>query len=323
MSGDGPPLVIQRPIPRRPFASSSATAPDAYHAKGLPQHEQSQIKTHAERAQFLDSQSSADTDSSPTLVSSDSISRTQSILNLTSSTLFGIFSPVSTNRTNIIGGSGSAFESSTPWNAGAESPDSGLLSEQPDIDGDENVMAATAEEIDEIRKASKSLMMLQRQRIQGQRFGAGVSADRTAEGATVSAPAVAPVRSQALAALFVVARAALLFIFGMGYGVLVSRLRSETLITFDEYSQPTPSQVDAGSVPTYVASYDWRYLVSWGVSGVALGTLLPWFDGVWDRAFGNGGGMLAKARTAPETDWALVVRGIGAFAGVAFAMVSL
>ncbi|CAK7267730.1 hypothetical protein SEPCBS57363_002739 [Sporothrix epigloea] len=324
MSSNGSPPVIQRPIPRRPFATGPATAPDVYHAKNLPQHEQNQIKTRAERAQFLDSQSSADTDNSPTPVSSDSISRTQSILNLTSSTLFGIFSPASTSRTSIVGGSGGVLGSSTPWATGAESPTCELLAEQPEIDGDENTMAATAEEIDEVRKASKSLMMLQRQRMQGQRFGAGVGADidadHTAERATGSAPAVASVKSQALAALFVVARAALLFTFGMGYGVLVSRLRSETLITFDDFGQPTPSQVEAGSVPAYVASYDWRYLVSWGVSGVALGTLLPWFDGVWDRAFGNSGGMLVKARTAPETDWALVVRGIGAFAGVAFAM---
>ncbi|CAK7266759.1 hypothetical protein SEPCBS119000_002194 [Sporothrix epigloea] len=318
MSSGGPPLVIQRPIPRRPFATNPAKTPDADQAKSTLQDERHRIKPAVKPAQLPDSQSSSDTDGSPTPLSSDSISRTQSILNLTSSTLFGIFSPVSASRASIVGGSSGVFEPGPPWTTGAESPARDLLVEDLEAEGEDDTTTATAEEIAEVRKATKSLLMLQRQRTRVQSFGAGVIAD----GAALSPPvqvSSAP-GSRTVMALFLIVRAALLFAFGMGYGVLVSRLRSENFIALDDYGHPKPSQAEASCPQAYVASYDWRYLVAWGVSGVALGTLLPWFDGVWDRAFDGNGGVLAKARTASETDWALVVRGIGAFAGVAFAM---
>ncbi|CAK7227879.1 hypothetical protein SBRCBS47491_006718 [Sporothrix bragantina] len=332
MSSEDPPLVIHRPIPRRPFVVNPATPPDDSPEKDAPRSGKSQSRKPAERAKFLDPRPSTDTDANSTPGGSESISRTQSILNLTSSTLFGIFSPASASRTSIAGGPSGIFEPSTPWGTGAETPARDLLVEQPEDDDDDDDTTATAEEIDEVRKASKSLMMLQRQRRQGESFGAdGASAVKlqpapagrqAANGAATSSSAVAPAtpESRVLMALSVTARAVLLFTLGMGYGVLVSQLRSETHISFEDLGEPMPSPAEASSTPEYVASYDWRYLVSWGLSGIALGTLLPWFDGVWDRTFGRSGSVLAKARTAPETDWALVVRGIGAFAGVAFAM---
>lgn len=258
-------------------------------------------------------------------------------MNLTSSTLFGIFSPTTPSRGSIGGGASGIFESSTPWGTGAETPARDLLVEQPEENDDDDETKgehtnASAAEIDEVRKASQSLMMLQRQRRRGESFGAdGVSgirlqpahAGRTKNTSSESAQAAASsAPCRILLFLSLTARAALLFTLGMGYGVLVSRLRSEThVVAFDDLGEPTPSPAETGPASEYVASYDWRYLVSWGLSGIALGTLLPWFDGVWDRSFGRSGSVLAKARTAPETDWALVVRGIGAFAGVAFAMV--
>ncbi|CAK7221056.1 hypothetical protein SCUCBS95973_004366 [Sporothrix curviconia] len=334
MSSEDPPLVIHRPIPRRPFVANPATPPEDSPGKDAPRSGKSQSRKPVERAQFLDPRPSTDTDANSTPGGSESISRTQSILNLTSSTLFGIFSPASASRTSIAGGPSGIFEPSTPWGTGAETPARHLLVEQPEEDeDDQDNTTATAEEIDEVRKASKSLMMLQRRRRQGESFGGdGASAvklqpapaGRTAvDGSAESAPATAASatpESRVLMALSVVARAGLLFTLGMGYGVLVSQLRSETDIVFEDLGEPAPSQAEASPTPEYIASYDWRYLVSWGLSGIALGTLLPWFDGVWDRTFGRSGSVLAKARTAPETDWALVVRGIGAFAGVAFAM---
>ncbi|CAK7201252.1 hypothetical protein SEUCBS139899_003955 [Sporothrix eucalyptigena] len=330
MSSEDPPLVVHRPIPRRPFVVSPATPPEDNQVKDLKKRKES-----SERAKFLDPRPQADTDANSTPGGSESISRAQSIMNLTSSTLFGIFSPTSPSRGSIGGGPSGIFEPSTPWGTGAETPARDLLVEQPNGEDDEDDTTATAAEIDEVRKASKSLMMLQRQRRRGENLGAdGVSgiklqpapAGRKASNGAAEPPLVrspATPESRILMALSLIIRAAILFTLGMGYGVLVSQLRSETHASIEDISEPTPSPAEASPSPEYVASYDWRYLVSWGVSGIALGTLLPWFDGVWDRSFGRSGGVLAKARTAPETDWALVVRGIGAFAGVAFAMASL
>ncbi|KAL1902563.1 hypothetical protein Sste5346_001005 [Sporothrix stenoceras] len=332
MSNNGPPLVVHQPIPRRPFAAKPSMPSEESLEKDDSRRDER--RKPAERAQFLDPQPQTNTDANSTPGGSESISRAQSIMNLTSSTLFGIFSPTTPSRGSIGGGNSGIFESSTPWGTGAGTPARDLLVEEPE-DNDEDETEgehtnASAAEIDEVRKASQSLMMLQRQRRRGESFGAdGVSgiklqpapAGRTKSISSESAQAAASSsQSRILLFLSLTARAALLFTLGMGYGVLVSRLRSETHVAFDDLGEPTPSPKETGPASEYVASYDWRYLVSWGLSGIALGTLLPWFDGVFDRSFGRSGSVLAKARTAPETDWALVVRGIGAFAGVAFAM---
>ncbi|MBE3041456.1 hypothetical protein IMZ48_02515, partial [Candidatus Bathyarchaeota archaeon] len=97
-------------------------------------------------------------------------------------------------------------------------------------------------------------------------------------------------------ALSLAARTGLLFLLGMGYGVLVARLR--------------------GAREESADALRWGYLAGWGVSGVGLGALLPWFDGVWGAfAGGKGGGKSAGA------DWSHVVRSIGAFVGIVFALV--
>ncbi|OAA56643.1 insig domain containing protein [Niveomyces insectorum RCEF 264] len=348
MSSNGPPPTIQRPIPRRPFVVSPATPPADDERKDEAKQPQKQRES-TEFARFLDTplqqQTNPDFADSPT-AGGDSISRKQSILNLTSSTLFGIFSPTVTSRGSLVG-------DGTPWGTGAETPARKLLDEGDEDnaeaagdDDDDNVdgeaTGATAAELDEVRKASQSLMMLQRERRRGASFGAdGVSGIKLASapagrgsknsvGAAVPAASsptstLLPSRSRALVS--VLGRAALLFALGMGYGVLVSRLRSESdaFSALDDLVVPPPplaSSAGANAPIRYDASYDWRYLVSWGASGVVLGTLLPWFDGVWDRTFGGrrSGDAPGKGRSTPETDWALVVRGIGAFAGVAFAM---
>lgn len=125
--------------------------------------------------------------------------------------------------------------------------------------------------------------------------------------------------------LALAARAGLLFALGVGYGLLVTRLQGNRDLGL------AASFGVEGLVPT--GGYDWRYLLFWGVAGVALGGLLPWFDGVWEESFGKLDGQvaLAAARTDgnasperdPETDWALVMRGIGAFVGIVFAIVSV
>lgn len=110
-------------------------------------------------------------------------------------------------------------------------------------------------------------------------------------------------------------RTGLLFLLGMGYGALLLRLSTEQKwATF-----PVEGIIKPG--------HDGRYLAAWGLCGVVLGSLLPWFDGKWEQVFEKGydGPHLDDIEDdedAPGTDWALVVRGIGAFAGIVFAIVS-
>jgi hypothetical protein len=106
-----------------------------------------------------------------------------------------------------------------------------------------------------------------------------------------------------------------LFSFGVGYGLLVTRFHSgqTSALSLDE----------AAAGP----GYNWGHLALWGTAGVVLGGLLPWFDGVWEGAFGPEENLAVKGearveKTSPQTDWAPVVRCIGAFVGIAFAIVS-
>ena len=91
--------------------------------------------------------------------------------------------------------------------------------------------------------------------------------------------------------------------------------------------------------------YSWRYLIFWGVAGVGLGRLLPWVDILWDETLGHNGdsnlkssmqGLSRSGGTGSDdedqlalqsgsglaADWNPVVRSIGAFVGIAFAIVS-
>ncbi|KAJ4425020.1 hypothetical protein N0V82_000302 [Gnomoniopsis sp. IMI 355080] len=107
-------------------------------------------------------------------------------------------------------------------------------------------------------------------------------------------------------------RTGLLFLLGMGYGALLLRLSTEQKWA----SLPVEGILKPG--------HDGRYLAAWGLCGVVLGSLLPWFDGKWEEAFENDQHEIdiEDDGDAPGTDWALVVRGIGAFAGIVFAIVS-
>jgi hypothetical protein len=80
--------------------------------------------------------------------------------------------------------------------------------------------------------------------------------------------------------------------------------------------------------------YDHAYLLMfWGIAGVVLGALLPWFDRVWEDRFGEeeedesavmgASDVVSGADEANSgTDWAVVMRAIGAFVGIVFAIVS-
>lgn len=107
-------------------------------------------------------------------------------------------------------------------------------------------------------------------------------------------------------------RTALLYALGMGYGALLSRLSTE--------QNWAPFHMEGMIKP----NYDGGYLAAWGLFGVVLGSLLPWFDGKWEKMVERGAEEempVFDSNDDPGTDWALVIRGIGAFAGIVFAIV--
>lgn len=113
----------------------------------------------------------------------------------------------------------------------------------------------------------------------------------------------------------------LLFICGMAYGAIITHLHDDQRLA--------PVKVD------HIDRYSLRYLILWGTAGVILGGLLPWLDLLW------GEGTRARQPATPKlstieggeagerpnsssgsTNWNQTVRGIGAFVGIAFAIVS-
>ena len=187
-------------------------------------------------------------------------SRTDSVLDLTSSTLGGIYEAT---------GHGD-FEPetpSTPWGTGAESP-----------------------------QRTRSPPVYRRQSF------ADVP---TSESATIYSR---------------VFRSVLLFGLGLLYGSLVKHLHDDRHLA--------PLQVETIIKP----SHDWKYLVFWGIAGVGLGSVLPLVDKFWEERVqlpfesstctpseeaidvSNSQGVLGG-------DWILAVRSVGAFVGIAYAIV--
>lgn len=256
-----------RPTLRRPFETTPASTPADSSTRATPSRTVSDLfPAGSETPENKDA------------------NRTRSVLNLTASTLFGIYSP--SGYEGILDGL------STPWGTGALTParratlDEGLPMALPPTPAFARPRASTP------RPAT--------------RFG---------------------MRNYVLPLTL---RTGLLFLFGIAYGLIIAHLHD---------SQRLP--------PVQVENIDrssWRYLILWGLAGVFLGGLLPWVDIFWEEALGTpevvsdsmakadtsvtaraGGSPDARPATDGETwlgaDWNPVVRSIGAFIGIAFAIV--
>ncbi|TPX08991.1 uncharacterized protein E0L32_009570 [Thyridium curvatum] len=354
-SDDSPPII--RPIPRRPFdlnvAGPTPPPEEDDDASAPPSPNPNDIRLL--RATFLDPNRPRDA-SSGSLAGADqqggggggsgSLSRAQSIMNLTASTLFGIYSPTTLSTaghgssgyystgtgTGTGAGGADRSEPGTPWGTGAESP----LKRTAGVDAPTFALMK-----------GRSKLLLRRRSTQSN------GAARMPLEGRGRAPGVAGWRL----ALSLAARAALLFGLGTGYGLFVSRLHDRHKLTGLGGGGGSGASESGGGSSIANPGLEWKYLLFWGVAGVVLGALLPWFDTVWDEMFGKGSRARARAArareaavvgggdgaddedeedddddeeeeeeeedkgTSPSTDWALVIRGIGAFAGIVFAIV--
>lgn len=197
---------------------------------------------------------------------STSVSRTGSILNLTSSTLYGIYKPTAFD---------SYRDESSPWGTEAHTPASEY---PPEPSQQEAVKTATDPRQFALRRTRSRL---------SQGLFRGV------------------ILPQAMSS-------ALLFGFGIVYGVITINLHDNHWIT--------PVKLEN------VHYYDsWQYLGFWGLAGIALGNVLPWLDGWRDRELEEAD--RTKRARSEDSDqertpsWVAVARSVGAFVGIAFAMV--
>ena len=260
---------VLRPLPRRAFQVTPASA------------EPSSPPTPNNETNEPDSLN-------PRSIGGIAPSRTRSILNLTSSTLFGIYSPSESE--------GSREDINTPWGTGTVTPQ-----------GPPTPSRSRAS-IDD--KRPSVMGVYKQQRSQKLQPHGHLNITRTV----------------ALA----VSRTALLFVFGVAYGVIVTHLHDDQRLA--------PVKVEG------IERFSWRYLIFWGIAGVALGTLLPWVDTHWVDFLGNddfdgleesstedlrpsetkdedGETPSSRTESGLGADWNPVVRSIGAFVGIAFAIV--
>lgn len=256
---------IHRPIPRRTFEITPASSESSRPASPEPE---------AQNPELLMSHR-AEPSSPP--------SRTRSILNLTSSTLLGIYSGAT---------DGAQQELNTPWGTGAQTP---APSNRASLDGG---------------------------RLQVPSFPFNNSVPKRP---TIPKAPKKTIKNYYLPLFF---QTVMLFGFGMGFGSLITHLHHTQQIT------PVPIPKDANSQ---------YYQIAWGLMGVIIGNALPQLDVFFedDEAVADGYDTKLKqyqhVRTASSSSrsekepsladnglgpmWHSAVRSVGAFVGIAFALV--
>jgi len=251
---DGLPSL--RPRPRRPF-ELSASGPPSPSSSTTPTDPQSFP------SQLTAALSSKDNSGTP--------SRNRSILNLTSSTLFGIYGE----------------EPSTPWGVGAETP---IEAKDVSLDIPDTVLANGP---NGLKRRRRSTAVAQRH--------VPLRARKGFKGYWLP----------------LLGRVTALFGVGMLYGMLVS--------TLHERQEIAPVQVEG------IDRSAWPYYVFWGMAGVLLGEALPQLDAMWNAGEDEdieereedarrGTRSAGSSRQQGMVAWNDVVRSVGAFVGIAFAI---
>lgn len=238
--------------------------------------------------------------------------KTRSVLNLTASTLLGIYSPASyTYDRTSSSGDINDHGLYTPFGTGAQTP---AIGNHDDV---HRRLEITTEDVQ--RNTAQARV---RQRASSRSVG--------------SLHHVKP-QTPAQRAISLTMRAAALFAAGVAYGLVVTRLHESRAIV--------PIEVQLQGVDRT----SWYYLGFWGVAGIILGSLLPLIDRTLASTSGEAGGELTSAGKEDVTtsseksdrqdssgstdsdnvlhiysgaEWHPLVRSVGAFFGIAFAIVS-
>ena len=255
-SDDNDGLVL-KPRPRPPFELSSPPPS----APSTPPAGEHKFPTYLQAPN-----SSMDGTSTP--------SRTRSFLNLTSSTLFGIYQPT---------GYGEREEATTPWGTGAQTP---AMSRTASLDGSRSALS------DSMLQRNGSTVVEERGRSRSQRQKIHHKPRKGFKGLWLPATG----RLVALAAV------------GVLYGLLITHLHDRQQLA------PIKVEVDRSS---------WSYLALWGLAGVVFGEALPWVDTLWAPEDSNEEAPAVnqeKKVTRGLDGWMDIVRSIGAFVGIAFAI---
>ncbi|KAF1845722.1 uncharacterized protein K460DRAFT_312411 [Cucurbitaria berberidis CBS 394.84] len=277
------PPHIYRPIPRRNFETTthndSADSPTHAFAQSTPPSANETSRSSDFLAQLnarlLRTYNSRNDDTEEQEKEKGPPPRNKSFLNMTSSTLFGIYDDV---------GSGTAGERSraeTPSGSGAETPaHSGM-----GLHAWETGMGSP--------DAGLSMKNQARKR----------SAHGKAEGKGKRHTTKHP-RQGVWKYAVMLGKLSALYLFGVTYGLIVSHLH--------ETRQLAALHVEG------VDRRSWIYLASWGLFGVALGSLLPYVDLIWD------GQKVEKEMERSDSPISEqindVVRSVCAFVGIAFAI---
>ncbi|KAJ8130872.1 hypothetical protein O1611_g2754 [Lasiodiplodia mahajangana] len=267
-SPNGPPLF--RPVPVRPFNVNNINLKERAPPgdESLPHTPQTGSSLNLDWLNFklLDPRNRVRSESSA------SISRAQSVMNLTSSTLMGIYEPTTYDNDKYTPGN----ELSTPWGTGAETPARGLSMDEPTY---------------------------------STQIGRAYPARRRS---SAHIPPISTTASLFYSGL----RALLLSSLGVLYGIGVSTVRGSRSAETFRMEHMIPA-----------SGYGWGYMAFWGRVGAQPGLFIPWVDGLWERSYGdNSSGEAietegdATKNLRRQTDWALAVRGIGIFIGIAYAI---
>lgn len=198
--------------------------------------------------------------------------RTRSFLNLTGSTLFGIYQPA---------GMGTETENPTPWGTGAQTP-----ADYGSRNGSFDFSRASHFPDNAFQKH--------------------------ANGSVTRRPTAPQIQKHRMPrkgfkGIFLPFAARVTTLFGMGvlYGLLIGHLHDR--------QQIAPVKVDLDRTK-------WSYLATWGCIGALLGEALPWADVLWAPDIDSEEEGRSKKTGKILEGWIYVVRSIGAFIGIAFAI---
>ncbi|KAI4918359.1 hypothetical protein J4E90_002743 [Alternaria incomplexa] len=281
-----PPLHIYRPIPRRNFESHNDTADSPTHAfsqatpPSATENRRSSDFLAQLNARLLRTFNSRDDDSEDQERERGPPPRNKSYLNMTSSTLSGIYDETGANT------AGELSTAETPWGTGAETPAHTAMGFQPWETG----MGSPDGGLSLKTQARKGSAM---GKVEGRRRSHSVKQPRHGVWKYV----------------VILGKLVALYVFGVIYGVIVSHLH--------ETRQLAAVHVEG------VDQKSQTYLATWGLFGVALGSLLPYVDLVWDaqRREDENGDKETETHDSPISEQINdVVRSVAAFVGIAFAI---